>query len=53
MSTPVSFAQTKLDYPLFDADFDPYDRGYLVVAGGGGEGRSGVANKIVNNHIHC
>ncbi|KAF2841443.1 hypothetical protein M501DRAFT_1014244 [Patellaria atrata CBS 101060] len=41
-----SFTKTTLSYPLYAADFDPYGRGYLVVAGGGGEGRSGVGNKI-------
>ncbi|KAJ9628574.1 hypothetical protein H2203_002475 [Taxawa tesnikishii (nom. ined.)] len=43
---PVSFTKTKLDYPIFAAEFDPYNRGYLVVGGGGGAGRSGVPNKI-------
>ena len=47
MSPPVSFTKTTLDYPIYAADFDPYGRGYLVVGGGGGEGRSGVGNKIV------
>ncbi|KAK3713926.1 hypothetical protein LTR37_008176 [Vermiconidia calcicola] len=42
----VSFAKTTLPYPIFTADFDPYNRGYLVVAGGGGESRSGVPNQI-------
>ncbi|KAF2086850.1 hypothetical protein K490DRAFT_57328 [Saccharata proteae CBS 121410] len=46
MSPPVSFAKATLDYPIYSADFDPYNRGYLVVGGGGGEGRSGVKNKI-------
>ncbi|KAL1302459.1 hypothetical protein AAFC00_002851 [Neodothiora populina] len=43
---PISFTKTTLSYPVYTADFDPYNRGYLVVAGGGGEGRSGVGNKI-------
>ncbi|KAF2457292.1 hypothetical protein BDY21DRAFT_304478 [Lineolata rhizophorae] len=46
MTPPVSFTKTTLSYPVYAADFDPYNRGYLVVGGGGGEGRSGVGNKI-------
>jgi len=46
-SGPISFTKTTLSYPVYTVDFDPYNRGYLVVAGGGGEGRSGVGNKIV------
>ncbi|KAF2484548.1 hypothetical protein BDY17DRAFT_240794, partial [Neohortaea acidophila] len=42
----VSFVKTTLPYPVFAADFDPYNRGYLVVGGGGGESRSGVPNQI-------
>ncbi|PPJ54855.1 hypothetical protein CBER1_07845 [Cercospora berteroae] len=52
-NSDVSYAKHTLDYPVYAADWDPYSRGYLVVAGGGGEGRSGVPNKIsvldVNN----
>lgn len=48
-SGPVSFTKTTLSYPVYAAEFDPYNRGFLVVGGGGGEGRSGVANKIVPN----
>jgi hypothetical protein len=47
MAPKISFAKTTLSYPLYAADFDPYNRGGLVVGGGGGEGRSGVGNKIV------
>ena len=47
MPSPVSFTKATLSYPVYSADFDPYNRGYLVVGGGGGEGRSGVGNKIV------
>lgn len=38
---------TKIDlgYPVFDASFLTEDR--LVVAGGGGEGKNGIKNKIV------
>jgi hypothetical protein len=39
MTPRVSFAKTKLDYPLYAAEFDPYSRGYLVVSGGGGESK--------------
>jgi hypothetical protein len=46
-SGPISFTKTTLSYPVYTVDFDPYNRGYIVVAGGGGEGRSGVGNKIV------
>lgn len=46
-NSDVSYAKHTLDYPVYAADWDPYSRGYLVVAGGGGEGRSGVPNKIV------
>ena len=49
MPSQVSFAKITLSYPVYAADFDPYGRGYLVTGGGGGEGRSGVGNKIVGN----
>ncbi|KAI7122425.1 hypothetical protein KC316_g18136, partial [Hortaea werneckii] len=42
----VSFAKTSLPYPIFSADWDPYNRGYLVVGGGGGESKTGVPNQI-------
>ncbi|GAB7362148.1 hypothetical protein MBLNU230_g2174t1 [Neophaeotheca triangularis] len=45
-NSTVSYTKTTLSYPIFAADFDPYNRGYLVVGGGGGEGRSGVPNQI-------
>jgi prolactin regulatory element-binding protein len=45
MAPSISFTKTTLTYPVGAAAFDPY-RGYLVVAGGGGAGRSGVGNKI-------
>lgn len=47
MAPPVSFTKATLSYPIYSVDFDPYNRGFLVVGGGGGEGRSGVSNKIV------
>ncbi|KAF2143660.1 uncharacterized protein K452DRAFT_296660 [Aplosporella prunicola CBS 121167] len=46
MSPNTSFTKATLSYPVYAADFDPYNRGYLLVGGGGGEGRSGVPNKI-------
>jgi len=42
----VSFAQHTLDYPPWALDFDPYNRGYLIVGGGGGQGQKEVPNKI-------
>ncbi|KAI7651385.1 hypothetical protein KC318_g15739, partial [Hortaea werneckii] len=42
----VSFAKTSLPCPIFSADWDPYNRGYLVVGGGGGESKTGVPNQI-------
>jgi hypothetical protein len=60
MAPSVSYAKTTLPFPIFAAEFDPYNRGYLVVAGGGGEGRSGVPNQIVSTavcvqpaHVNC
>ncbi|GME29070.1 hypothetical protein GTA08_BOTSDO09174 [Neofusicoccum parvum] len=46
MAPTVSYTKITLPYPVYAADFDPYNRGYLVVGGGGGEGRSGVPNQI-------
>ncbi|EEP79314.1 conserved hypothetical protein [Uncinocarpus reesii 1704] len=46
MAPPVSSSKITLSCPLFAADFDPQNNGLLLVAGGGGEGRSGVGNKI-------
>jgi len=40
-------AKLTLSYPIFCADFDPFNDDFLLVGGGGGEGKSGVANKIV------
>lgn len=47
MSPPFAHAKITLKYPLYAADFDPQNNGFLLVGGGGGEGRSGVGNKIV------
>jgi len=52
MAPKVSYAKTTLPFPIFAAEFDPYNRGYLVVAGGGGEGRSGVPNQIVSTVLY-
>lgn len=51
MSPPVSYAKAELGYPIFSAEFDPYNRGYLVVGGGGGENKAGIANKIVRGEL--
>ena len=47
MGPPMATAKLTLSYPLYAADFDPKNNGFLIVGGGGGEGRSGVGNKIV------
>lgn len=47
MAPIVHSAKLTVSCPLFAADFDPRDNRRLVVGGGGGEGRSGVGNKIV------
>ncbi|KAA6412196.1 MAG: hypothetical protein FRX48_04348 [Lasallia pustulata] len=46
MAPPIASAKATLSYPLYAADFDPHNSGFLLVGGGGGEGRSGVGNKI-------
>ncbi|OQE31532.1 hypothetical protein PENSTE_c001G03851 [Penicillium steckii] len=46
MAPTIYAAKLTLSCPLFAADFDPRDNGRLFVGGGGGEGRSGVGNKI-------
>ncbi len=51
MSSPAASAKITLTYPLYAADFDPQNSNFLIVGGGGGEGRSGVGNKIVS--ISC
>lgn len=53
MAPHISSAKITLSCPLFAADFDPRNNGFLLVGGGGGEGRSGVGNKIVGRRtIH-
>ena len=47
MSPAVASAKLTLSYPLYASDFDPQNSDFLVVGGGGGEGRTGVGNKIV------
>ncbi|KAI2722666.1 hypothetical protein CBS147332_3595 [Penicillium roqueforti] len=46
MAPTVYSAKLTLSCPLFAAGFDPRNNGRLLVGGGGGEGRSGVGNKI-------
>ncbi|KAJ0423408.1 hypothetical protein BJY00DRAFT_299634 [Aspergillus carlsbadensis] len=46
MAPDIPSAKITLSCPLFAADFDPRNHAFLLVAGGGGEGRSGVGNKI-------
>lgn len=49
MTPPVASARLELSYPLYASGFDPQNNGFLLVGGGGGEGRTGVGNKIVTN----
>lgn len=53
MAPNIPSAKITLSCPLFGADFDPEDSRLLVVGGGGGEGRSGVGNKIVSRLLVC
>ncbi|KAK2594948.1 hypothetical protein QQS21_007351 [Conoideocrella luteorostrata] len=46
MAPAISRANIEVDYPIYAVDFDPEDANRLVVGGGGGEGRSGVGNKM-------
>jgi hypothetical protein len=48
MAPTIPSAKLTLSCPLFAADFDPRNHGFLLVGGGGGEGRSGVGNKIAS-----
>lgn len=48
MAPEIPSAKITLSCPLFAADFDPRNNGFLLVGGGGGEGRSGVGNKIAS-----
>ena len=47
MAPPVASAKITLSYPLFASDFDPQNSSFVLVGGGGGEGRTGVGNKLV------
>jgi hypothetical protein len=51
MAPSIYTAKVTLTYPLYAADFDPYNNKRLVVGGGGGEGRSGIGNKIVCDYL--
>jgi prolactin regulatory element-binding protein len=42
----VAFSKFDLGYPPWALEFDPYNRGYLLVGGGGGEGQKEVPNRI-------
>ncbi|KAI1915329.1 hypothetical protein LOZ61_001727 [Ophidiomyces ophidiicola] len=46
MAPHIPSSKITVSCPLFGADFDPQNNGRLLVGGGGGEGRSGVGNKI-------
>ncbi|KIW20539.1 hypothetical protein PV08_01114 [Exophiala spinifera] len=46
MAPNVVSSQVKLSYPLYAADFDPYNPDFLLVGGGGGSSSTGVPNKI-------
>lgn len=46
MAPTVSSLRLKLSYPLYAADFDPYNPDFLLVGGGGGSSSTGVPNKI-------
>ncbi|KAJ9618536.1 hypothetical protein H2204_013020 [Knufia peltigerae] len=46
MAPNVVSSQVKLSYPLYAADFDPYNLDFLLVGGGGGSSSTGVPNKI-------
>ncbi|EEH36932.2 hypothetical protein PAAG_07350 [Paracoccidioides lutzii Pb01] len=49
MAPDTPSAKITLSCPLFGADFDPRNSDFVLVGGGGGEGRSGVGNKIASN----
>ena len=46
MAPAVSSSRIQLSYPLYAADFDPYNPDFLLVGGGGGSSSTGVPNKI-------
>lgn len=47
MSPQIPTAKLTLTYPIYASSFDPENSDFLFIGGGGGEGRSGVKNKIV------
>lgn len=51
MVAPTPRAEVLLKYPVYASDFDLRNDNYLIVGGGGGEGRSGVGNKIVRTDV--
>lgn len=53
MAPSVPSAKLTLSCPLFAADFDPRNPGFLLVAGGGGESRTGVGNKIASSPMRA
>ncbi|KAL9631379.1 MAG: hypothetical protein Q9164_005929 [Protoblastenia rupestris] len=50
MSPPFAHAKITLGCPLYAADFDPENHGFLLVGGGGGEGRSGTLLNTSKKH---
>ena len=46
MAKRLAFTEFNLGYPPWALEFDPEDRGYLFVGGGGGEGQKEVPNKL-------
>ncbi|KAI9837443.1 MAG: hypothetical protein M1819_007091 [Sarea resinae] len=46
MAPNIPSSKITLSYPLYAAAIHPHDDSRLLVGGGGGEGRSGVGNKI-------
>ncbi|KAL8719386.1 MAG: hypothetical protein Q9181_008066 [Wetmoreana brouardii] len=46
MASAIASAKLTLSYPLYASDFDPQNSNFLLVGGGGGEGRTGLGNKI-------
>ncbi len=51
MAPSIASAKLTLSYPIYASDFDPQNSDFLLVGGGGGEGRTGVGNKIVRNIV--
>lgn len=51
MAPNIRSSKITLACPLFGADFDPCNDDFLLVGGGGGEGRSGVGNYIASHTL--